>query len=183
MQGRWRERTAVAGPRSPGPTSGQGPATAGRTRAERVTKYNEFHDGVRCHTYNFRRAACTDHGQGPASRNGSRAAAGANSPLILIAYEHSGPCREKQEISPCGLFQLLQGDCARFLAPSTWCVCTTSITDAETGLCSRALTGACVQQTAVWSLAFPTGRRGAQTRAQSSSEKRRHGAHTCLQQT
>ena len=31
----------------------------GRTRAARVTKYNEFHSGVRCQTYNSRRPACT----------------------------------------------------------------------------------------------------------------------------
>jgi hypothetical protein len=53
------------------------------------------------------------------------------------------------------LFQPWQGACAhmfthvhtcgRFPAPSTWRVCTTSITDAETGPCLRALTAACVQ--------------------------------------
>jgi len=37
---------------------------ASRTRAARRVKYNEFHDGVRCHTYISRRVPCTDHGQG-----------------------------------------------------------------------------------------------------------------------
>ena len=53
------EEERQAGSRRPAPASCQGPATVGRTRASRVKKYNEFHGGVRCHTFNSRRAACT----------------------------------------------------------------------------------------------------------------------------
>jgi len=93
VPGRWRERTAVAGPRSPGPTSGQGPAAVGRTQAARMTKYNEFHGGVRCHTYNSRRPACTPRGRTTGSlqqlagaAHGEEAtAAGANSNIRIAS--------------------------------------------------------------------------------------------------
>jgi len=42
---------AVAGPRSPATTSGQGPAAVRKTQPQGVTKYNEFYGGVRCCTY------------------------------------------------------------------------------------------------------------------------------------
>ena len=41
----------MAGPRSPAPSSAQGPAVEEKTQPQRVTKYNKFYGCVRYYTY------------------------------------------------------------------------------------------------------------------------------------